>query len=72
MLRYHDIAMDLLFPYKPKEVRTFVNDDNNVIIADFAQIVNLQWNICQNWIFLQKSSIKIPSKFPLYKKKWRF
>ena len=27
-----------------------------VIIVDFAQIADLQWNIGQNWMFRQKSS----------------
>ena len=37
-------------------VHGFVWRHNDVIIVDFAQSTNLQWNIGQIWIFCQKSS----------------
>ena len=40
-----------------QKVQTYhVQSHNDVIIVDFAQIADLQWNIDQNWIFRQKVS----------------
>ena len=52
------IAMGLFFPYIPKEkVQTsHVWHPNDVIIVDFVQTTDWQWNIGRNWVFRQKSS----------------
>ena len=45
LIWYHGIAVGLLFPYIPKnqKVQTYhVLRHNDVIIVDFAQIVDLQ------------------------------
>ena len=40
-----------------KKVQTYhVWRHNDIIIVDFAQIADLQWNIGHKWIFRQKSS----------------
>ena len=40
----------------------------DVIIFDFAQIADLQWNIFQNWLFSQKVlNIGISKEFLLIK-----
>ena len=46
-------TMGLLFEYIPKEYKHPLYD---VIIADFAQFADYQWNIGQTWIFRQNSS----------------
>ena len=46
---------------------------NDVIIADFAKIGDLQWNIVQNRIFRQKGSKyrNFTGVFAYKRKKWR-
>ena len=57
---YHSIAMGLFFPNIPNKVQTtYVWRHNDVIIVDFAQTTDLQWNIGRNWVFRQKNVPKI-------------
>ena len=44
LIWYHGIAMGLFISYIPKSTNIHVWRHNDVIIADFAQIADLQWN----------------------------
>ena len=53
LILYHSKTMGLFFPYIPKQVQiTRTWRHNVVIIADFANFDDFQWNMGQNWIFL--------------------
>ena len=63
LIWYHCIAMGLLFPYIPQKVIiTHVWHHNDVIIDDFAQFGDFQWNIGQSLIFCQKSFLLVKER----------
>ena len=58
LIWYRGVAMGLLFPHIPKKEMSRVWRHNDVIIADFAQFGDFQWNKGRNWFFFLPTSSK--------------
>ena len=56
LIWYHSIAMGLFFPNTLKVHKSYVLRQNDVTVAIFGYIADLQWNIDQNRFFRQNNS----------------